>query len=78
MPMSRCKHQSLVLLAPQDKRLRCRHCNLTIDEKELADGNCPECYEDSGMKRQDFERLEPENNGKIRYGCEKCGAVIMG
>ena len=76
MPMSRCKHQSLVLLAPQDKKLRCRRCNLTIDEKELVDGYCPECYEVYDVKRYDFEKLASEDEGKFRYSCEKCGAVI--
>ena len=78
MPMSGCKHQSLVLLDLEDKKLRCRHCHLTINEDELADGYCPECYEVYGVKRSDFERLEPESNGKARYSCEECGIIIKG
>ena len=74
--MPRCNHQSLVLLIPQDKKLRCRHCDLTIDEQELADGYCPECYEVYGVKRRDFEQLEPQDNGKARYKCEECGIII--
>ena len=74
--MEECKHQSLVLLDPQGTKLRCRHCHLTIDEKKLADDYCPECYEVYGLKRDDFERFKPEGDDKIRYRCEKCGAVI--
>ena len=78
MPMSRCNHQSLVLLAPQGRKLRCRHCHLTIGKEELAGGYCPECYEVYGVKRRDFEHLEPEDDGETRYSCEKCGAIITG
>ena len=74
--MSRCRHQRLVLLAPQGNKLRCRHCHLTIDEEELTDGYCPECYEVNGAKRRDFEQLEPEDDGRARYSCEKCGAIV--
>ena len=74
--MSHCNHQRLVLLNQQDKKLRCRHCHLTIDEEELADGHCPECYDAYGVKRRDFEQLEPEGDGKVRYRCEECGAII--
>jgi len=78
MSDSDCKHQTLVLLPPPDKKLRCRHCHLTIAEEELADGHCPECYEAYGLKRRDFEPVEPEKGGKARYVCENCGAVIDG
>ena len=71
--MPRCKHQSLVLIVPQGKKLRCRYCHLTINEEEVPDGYCPECYETHGMKRFDFEKLETEDDGKARYRCEKCG-----
>ena len=74
--MTHCSHKSLILLAPQGKKLRCRHCHLTIDEAELEDGHCPECYQVSGVKRRDFEQLESEDNGVVRYSCEKCGAII--
>ena len=74
--MAACRHKSLILLAPQGKKLRCRHCHLTIDETELEDGFCPECYEVSGEKRRDFEQLESEDDGIVRYGCEKCGVII--
>ena len=76
MPLSDCKHLRLVLLAPQNQKQRCRHCHLTINIEELADGFCPECYAVYGVKRWDFEQLEPENENKARYSCEKCGAII--
>ena len=78
MSKSDCRHRELVLLPPPDKKLRCRHCHLVIGEKDLADGNCPECYEVSGMKRRDFEPVEPETGGAVRYRCETCGAIING
>ena len=74
--MPHCKHQELVLLEKPNIKLRCRYCNLVIDEEELADGNCPECYEVSGDKRSDFEPVESEDNDTIRYSCEACGAII--
>ncbi len=74
--MPHCNHQKMVLLSPQDKKLRCRRCHLTIDEAELKYDYCPECYEVDGMKRRDFEELEPEDHGKARYSCEECGAII--
>ena len=76
--MAVCKHQKLILLAPQGKKVRCRYCHLTIDEQELADGCCPECYEVYAVKRRDFDQLEPEGNGKARYTCEECGIIIKG
>lgn len=76
MSASDCRHQELVLLPQPEIRLRCRHCHLTIGQEELAEGHCPECYETYGLKRRDFEPLEPEGDGKVRYCCEKCGAII--
>ena len=78
MPISGCRHQRLVLLAPQGEKRRCRHCHLTINSKELADGFCPECHAVHGVKRWDFDRFEPEHENRIRYRCEKCGAIIEG
>ena len=71
-----CRHRELVLLPPPDKKFRCRHCHLTIGQEELANGYCPECYEVYGLKRCDFEPLEPDGNGNVRYACENCGAII--
>jgi len=64
------------LLPSQGKKLRCRHCHLTIGQEELAGGYCPECYEAYGVKRRDFEELEEEDAGKVRYSCEECGIII--
>lgn len=74
--MCRCSHQTLVLLKAEEKKLRCRHCHLTIDEAELADNYCPECYEVYGVKRRDFEQIELETSGETRYSCEGCGMII--
>ena len=49
-----------------------------INEKEIEGGFCPECYEVYGVKRLDFEPLEPADAGKTRYSCENCGAIIEG
>ena len=73
-----CQHQELVLLTLPDKKLRCLHCHLVIGEKELADDNCPECWEVSGMKRRDFEPVESEDEVTARYRCENCGTIING
>ena len=73
--MTTCRHQKLVLIGEQGKKLRCRHCHLTIDERELGEGYCPECMEVSGVRRRDFEVLEPENN-ETTYRCEICGTLI--
>ena len=74
--MPRCRHQNLVLIGSQGTKMRCRHCHLSIDAEELGDGFCPECYESQGVKRRDFEAVEPEDGGTARYCCEKCGAII--
>jgi transposase-like protein len=49
---------------------------LTIAEEELGDGYCPECFENSGSKRYDFEELGSGASDVARYRCEECGAVI--
>ncbi|MDY7036741.1 MAG: hypothetical protein SV375_11345 [Thermodesulfobacteriota bacterium] len=74
--MTQCKHKNLILIPPQNEKLRCRHCHLIIDVKEIGEGCCPECYEALGTKRRDFEKLKPEDDGKIRYRCEDCGVII--
>lgn len=71
-----CLHTHLTLLPRREKRLRCRHCHLTIKADELQDGFCPECYERSGRKRYDFETVASETDGKAVYRCEDCGAII--
>ena len=74
--MSNCTHQHLVLLAAGGNRIRCRHCHLTIDPRELGDNHCPECYEVYGEKRSDFEPVEDKQAAIVRYRCEDCGVTI--
>ena len=74
--MTTCRHQKLVLLEKQGKKLRCRHCHLTIGEEELGDGCCPECEEVSGSRHRDFEAVVPHDEGVVEYRCESCGALI--
>jgi hypothetical protein len=74
--MTDCKHQQLVLLEADGTKLRCRHCHLTINEEELSQGFCPECLHVHGIKRTDFDRVEPEGKGETRYSCENCGIIV--
>ena len=74
--MTHCNHSKLLLLPQEKKRLRCRYCHLTIKPDDLADGYCPECFEEDGVKRDDFDEVEAEENGAARYRCELCGAII--
>jgi hypothetical protein len=73
--MADCKHEALVLLNKSNK-LRCRHCHLTISEGELEKDYCPECLEENGVKRYDFEPYEADDTGSVHYACEKCGQLI--
>ena len=73
--MEKCNHKNLVLLPGPQKRLRCRHCHLTISVDELGDGHCPECFERSGDRRYDFEPVGAETVS-TQYRCETCGAII--
>ncbi len=74
--MDSCKHTSLVLLTAQKNRVRCRHCHLTIEETELDNGYCPECFDSRGEKCYQFEQvLAPETEG-ANYRCEECGVII--
>jgi LSD1 subclass zinc finger protein len=75
--MSSCRHLNLVLLPRPAKKLRCRHCHLTIAAEELGCGYCPECFDASGKKSFDFEEVNaPAEDEKTRYRCEDCGAII--
>lgn len=74
--MPRCKHKNLVLISENKEKLRCRDCHLTISREELADGYCPECYEERGVKNKNFERVEMKEGSKVRYRCEGCGIFI--
>jgi rubrerythrin len=71
-----CKHTALEFLPARKRTLRCRHCHLTLDGEELGDGYCPECYDQSGERRYDFDELEALDDGAAKYRCEKCGAII--
>jgi predicted RNA-binding Zn-ribbon protein involved in translation (DUF1610 family) len=72
--MNECRHHQLVLLPQNHKRLRCRRCHLTLTAEELGSDYCPECFETSGIRHDDFEALEWTE--EARYRCEQCGAAI--
>jgi ribosomal protein S27AE len=72
--MTECRHTHLVLLPQSRKRLRCRRCHLTLTPEELGGDYCPECFETSGARHNDFEVLEWLE--EARYRCEQCGALI--
>ncbi len=74
--MTECKHTELALISEKSVKLRCNHCHLTIAEDELGDGYCPECYEEKGKKHKDFEKIETQKPGIVKYRCEKCGIYI--
>ena len=75
--MNSCTHRNLLVLMDQNKnRVRCRHCHLTISADELGDRYCPECYENQGWKRYDFEEMKTPDTTSVRYRCEDCGVVI--
>jgi len=74
--MTTCHHNKLVLIPEPGNRLRCRHCHLTITADELGKSHCPECFEIHGRKRYDFEEVEPETRGIVKYRCEECGITI--
>lgn len=76
--MSACRHEILTLVPPPAARLRCRHCHLTISERELGDGCCPECLETFQHRRRDFETLDAPEGAAVRYRCEACGLIITG
>ena len=76
LTMTACRHQELVLLKKEGKKLRCRHCHLTIGEEELGGDYCPECLEVRGERRRDFEEVALEDDGSVEYRCEGCGALI--
>ena len=75
-PMTSCRHLHLVLLPQPKGRLRCRHCHLTIAPDELSGGYCPECLEEQGVRRNDFEEVPATGQDKTRYQCEECGVII--
>lgn len=74
--MDECPHTHLMIITERDKRLRCRFCHLTIKANELEHGYCPECFESSGLKRDDFEEVGPLGGGATLYRCEDCGVRL--
>jgi len=75
--MTSCSHLTLVLLPEKKDVLRCRHCHLTINADELREQRyCPECFEVHRRRHYDFDAIETEDKGKIRYRCEQCGIII--
>ena len=72
-----CNHKNLQLVAEPKKRLRCRHCHLTITENELGNKFCPECYEQHGKKRYDFDDVKDKKTKLTQYKCEQCYAIIQ-
>jgi methionyl-tRNA synthetase len=65
-----------VVLPASGEKLRCRHCHLTLTADEVPGGYCPECFEEHGKKRFDFEKITDCGQTKTRYRCEACGAII--
>ncbi len=76
--MNSCRHSRLVLLPEDEEKVRCRHCHLIITVDELNKGWCPECFEISGERRYDFEKIAASEGATVRYRCEECGAIIEG
>lgn len=74
--MAVCSHKTLILLAENEDRLRCRHCHLVISAEELGNGDCPECRSVRGERRRDFDRITPGTGETVRYRCQACGASI--
>jgi hypothetical protein len=74
--MASCNHSTLELLTERKTTLRCRYCHLTISGEEVGDGFCPECFDASGNKRYEFERIVASEATAARYRCEDCGVII--
>lgn len=74
--MDECYHKNLVLIKETTERLRCSHCHLTLTPEELGDSYCPECYETTGKKHYQFEKVVSEQKEGSRYRCEDCGLLI--
>ena len=74
--MASCAHTNLTRLPEPEKRLRCRHCHLSMTANDLEQDYCPECFEINGEKRYDFETLDAETSASVKYRCEDCGVII--
>ena len=76
--MSSCPHRELILLPQEKEKLRCRHCHLVIRIDELGEGYCPECFEETGERRREFDEVKQTEGEATRYRCAACGMVIEG
>lgn len=74
--MATCEHKNLVLIKKPEKKLRCRHCYLSIAPEELESDFCPECFETDGIKRREFDEISEEKGKADSYRCESCGELI--
>lgn len=74
--MNPCTHTNLVQLPKSKKKLKCRHCQLIINDDELNNGCCPECYENTGDKWYDFDEIPDDASSHTQYRCEDCGIII--
>ena len=75
--MTSCQHRHLILLPPSTRRVRCRHCHLTIRADEIQGDPCPECLQETGVRRYDFEPVPEEKDPVVRYRCEDCGVIVQ-
>jgi hypothetical protein len=49
---------------------------LTIRAEELGESYCPECFENQGRKRFEFEEVAVAHTAIVRYRCEECGVIV--
>ncbi len=75
--MSECLHKNLVLIKEISNKLRCNICHLTLTPEELGNNYCPECFESTGEKQFDFEKITLDHGNISRYRCEDCGVIIQ-
>ncbi len=74
--MSDCLHKNLTLIKERADKVRCKTCHLTITLEELGKNYCPECYDATGKKRYDFEKITLNPSNVSQYRCEDCGITI--
>jgi len=72
------KNKGLKVVLPNNQMSRADPIplHLTIDEKVLGSGCCPECQEVYGVRRRDFEEVKTKDEGAVVYCCEDCGTLI--
>jgi predicted RNA-binding Zn-ribbon protein involved in translation (DUF1610 family) len=74
--MKECRHLNLLILNQSHVRLRCRFCHLTLKKDELNHGYCPECFDTTGKKHDDFEKIVLKREETVTYRCEDCGVIL--